>query len=129
MQGKSLKPLLEGTTKADDFRDAVYYHYYDYPAFHMVKKMYGVRTNRYKLIHVYDNIDEWELYDLQKDPHELSNLINDPGYKKVKDELLIKLDSLQAVYQVTKKEFEKAPKGKVDKAFEQFERLRGKPIE
>ncbi|MBB1489791.1 DUF4976 domain-containing protein, partial [Oceanospirillum sp. D5] len=56
MQGKSLKPLLTNTIKDEDFRDAIYYHYYDFPAFHMVKKMYGVRTNRFKLIHVYDDI-------------------------------------------------------------------------
>src|SRR5690606_8204475 len=47
MQGKSLRPLLENTLKDEDFRNAVYYHYYDYPAFHMVKKHYGIRTERY----------------------------------------------------------------------------------
>ena len=125
MQGKSFKPLLTSTMPSDDFRDAIYYHYYDYPAFHMVKKMYGVRTNRYKLIHVYDDIDEWELYDLQKDPQEVYNLIDDSDYADIKAELHKKLDSLQTVYQVTDKEFEQAPKDKVDKAYKQFERLRG----
>lgn len=66
MQGKSLRPLLEGTVNHDDFREAVYYHYYDYPAFHMVKKHYGIRTKRYKLMHFYDDIDTWELYDLEE---------------------------------------------------------------
>jgi uncharacterized sulfatase len=77
MQGKSLRPLLEGKVRRDDFRDAVYYHYYDFPAFHMVKKQYGVRTYRYKLIHFYDDIDTWELYDLELDPHEIQNRNDD----------------------------------------------------
>ncbi|MFI0430194.1 sulfatase [Mariniflexile sp. HMF6888] len=125
MQGKSLRPLLEGKQDFDDFRDAVYYHYYDYPAFHMVKKMYGVRTKRYKLIHVYDDIDAWELYDLEKDPHELKNLINDLAYQTIKAQLHKKLKALQADYKVTDKEFEQASPQSVERAFKQFEKLRG----
>lgn len=126
MQGKSLKNLLTSASTLDEFRDAIYYHYYDYPAFHMVKKMYGVRTNRYKLIHVYDDIDEWELYDLETDPQELNNLIDNPDYIGIKEELHKKLKSLQKQYKVTEKEFEQAPKVQVDRAYKQFERLRGK---
>lgn len=125
MQGKSLRALLEQKQKSEDFRDAVYYHYYDYPAFHMVKKMYGVRTKRYKLIHVYDDIDEWELYDLEKDPSELTNLINDAKYSDVKMILHKKLETLQAAYHVTNKEFEQASSKRVENAFKQFEKLRG----
>lgn len=125
MQGKSFKPLLNGTQNSDDFRDAVYYHYYDYPAFHMVKKMYGIRTKRYKLIHVYDDIDEWELYDLEKDPQELNNLINNTDYDGIESNLRLRLAELQKEYKVTEKEFEKASKEKVERAFKQFERLRG----
>ncbi|MFD0835294.1 sulfatase [Mariniflexile aquimaris] len=126
MQGKSLRPLLEQRQESEDFRDAIYYHYYDYPAFHMVKKMYGIRTNRYKLIHVYDDIDEWELYDLKKDPNELKNRIDDAEYGEVKSQLYNKLKSLQAMYQVSNKEFETAPKEAIDKAFKQFEKSRGR---
>lgn len=125
MQGKSLKPLLEGQTENEDFRDAVYYHYYDFPAFHMVKKMYGIRTNRYKLIHVYDDIDEWELYDLEKDPKEVDNLVNDPAYAVIKEQLHIKLKSLQESYCVTDKEFEQASKEQVSRNYKNFDRLRG----
>lgn len=125
MQGKSLKPLLTNTSNDNDLRDAVYYHYYDYPAFHMVKKMYGIRTKRYKLIHVYDDIDEWELYDLQTDPQELKNLINDVKYDKIEKELRVQLKELQKDYQVTAKEFEKADKASVDRANKNFEKLRG----
>lgn len=125
MQGKSLKPLLEQKLSPDDFREAVYYHYYDYPAFHMVKKMYGVRTKRYKLIHVYDDIDEWELYDLEKDPQELKNLVNNSEYKEVKKQLHELLAQLQTNYQVTSKEFEKAPSRSILNNYKQFEKLRG----
>lgn len=127
MQGKSLKPLVENKTKEKDFREALYYHYYDYPAFHMVKKMYGIRTENYKLIHVYDDIDEWELYDLKKDPKELNNLINDPKYDKIEADLKLKLKKLQQEYKVTDKEFEKASKESVEKNYKNFEKLRGNP--
>jgi arylsulfatase A-like enzyme len=129
MQGKSLKLLLEGKVNDEDFRDAVYYHYYDFPAFHMVKKQYGVRTNRYKLIHFYDDIDTWELYDLKSDPNENTNLINDGRYQSIKEKLLITLDSLQAVYNVTEKEFEKASRESIEKSYQDFKTLRGKEPE
>jgi uncharacterized sulfatase len=125
MQGKSLRPLLEGTIDADDFRDAVYYHYYDFPAFHMVKKHYGVRTKRYKLMHFYDDIDTWELYDLDEDPKEIHNQIDNPEYDAVEVQLRQKLNFLQKQYKVTMKEFVQAPKEDVEKAYKQFEKLRG----
>jgi len=53
--------------KTDKWRDAVYYTYYEYPAVHMVKRHYGIATERYKLIHFYYDIDEWEMYDLKTD--------------------------------------------------------------
>ena len=77
-------------------------------------------------IHIYDDIDEWELYDLEKDPQELKNLINDSDYDIIEAKLHKKIDSLQVLYKVTNKEFERAPKESVDKAYKQFERLRGK---
>ncbi len=125
MQGKSLRPLLDGEVSESEFRDVVYYHYYDYPAFHMVKKHYGVRTDRYKLIHFYDDIDTWELYDLEKDPMEINNLIDNPDYDKIETELTDKLLELQKKYKVTDKEFEQAPKDQVQRAYKQFEKLRG----
>ena len=127
MQGESFVGLLNGTIKEEDFRDVVYYHYYDYPAFHMVKKHYGIRTKRYKLIHFYDDIDTWELYDLERDPKEKTNLIMDSEYANILNEMHNKLDSVQRHYGVTQSEFKTAPKEKVDRAYEQFERLRGTP--
>lgn len=126
MQGESFKKLLDGTE--DDFKDAIYYHYYDFPAFHMVKRQYGVRTKRYKLIHFYDDIDTWEFYDLEKDPHEMHNAINDPEYADEIDMMHKKLDSLQKHYQVTDQEFETTPKEKVERTYKIFERLRGNAL-
>lgn len=129
MQGQSLRPLLTKKINDDDFRDAIYYHYYDFPAFHMVKKMYGIRTKRYKLIHVYDDIDEWELYDLKMDPKEINNLIADDSYTEIESELRLKLGILQEKYLVTDKEFEKASPESIQRSYKNFERLSGKPME
>jgi len=71
MQGASLVPLLKGE-QHEDWRDAIYYHYYEFPSVHMVSRHYGVRTERYKLMYFYQ-LDEWEFYDLQEDPDELTN--------------------------------------------------------
>lgn len=128
MQGKSLKPLLTNTVEDADFRDAIYYHYYDFPAFHMVKKMYGIRTDRYKLVHVYDDIDEWELYDLREDPSEINNVIDDEIYSEIKHLLKKRLAELQEQYQVTEKEFERASPEAIKRAYKNFERLRGQPM-
>src|SRR5690606_7689361 len=108
MQGESFVGVLKG--EQDDFKEAVYYHYYDYPAFHMVKRQYGVRTQRYKLIHFYDDIDQWEFYDLEKDPQELYNAIDDKNYAGTIALMHRKLDSLQQLYKVTDTEFETSSK-------------------
>lgn len=126
MQGRSFLGLLDGSR--DEFKDAVYYHYYDFPAFHMVKRQYGVRTKRYKLIHFYDDIDQWEFYDLKKDPHELHNAIDDEDYVEVIAKMHKKLDSLQSYYEVTDKEFETTPKEQVDRSYEVFKKLRRTPM-
>ncbi|MDE7470009.1 MAG: DUF4976 domain-containing protein, partial [Paramuribaculum sp.] len=97
MHGVSFAPLLRGEHPAD-WRDAIYYHYYEYPAEHMVKRHYGVRDSRYKLMHFYNDIDKWELYDLQSDPNELSNLYGQPGYEEVTKTMLKKLKKLQEEY-------------------------------
>lgn len=94
MQGTSLVPLFDENTP-DDWRKAIYYQYFEYPGWHAVKRHYGIRTERYKLIHFYYNIDEWELYDLMKDPNEMLNIYNDPDYQEVVDSLTVKLRLLQ----------------------------------
>ena len=64
-----------------------------------MKRHYGVRTDRYKLIHFYNDIDEWELYDLKEDPTEMHNLFGKPGYEKITEELKQELVKLQKQYQ------------------------------
>jgi len=101
MQGESLVPLLLGD---DDkwTRDAVYYHYYEYPAVHMVKRHYGVVTETYKLAHFYYDVDEWELYDRKKDPQELNNVYDDPKYARVVKKLKKQLAELRIKYKDSK---------------------------
>jgi len=98
MQGASLVPLLKGETPAD-WRKSVYYHYYEHPAVHMVHRHYGVRTDRYKLIYFY-TLDEWELFDLDKDPHELRSVYADPAYAKTVADLKTELERLRKLYRV-----------------------------
>lgn len=98
MQGLSLVPLLEGDRPAD-WRDAIYYQYFEFPGVHAVQRHYGVRTARYKLIHYY-LIDEWELFDLDRDPSELRSVHDDPGYATVRAELSDRLAALRLEYQV-----------------------------
>jgi arylsulfatase A-like enzyme len=97
MQGRSVLPLLLGRSVAG-WPGSVYYHYYEYPAVHMVKRHYGVRTRRYKLIHFTYDIDAWELYDLERDPSELQNVFGDPAYAAVRRELETELHRLRAFY-------------------------------
>ncbi|MBC30366.1 MAG: sulfatase [Muricauda sp.] len=97
MQGESLMPLLT-SNQGDWTRDAVYYHYYEYPAVHMVKRHYGIVTKDYKLAHFYYDVDEWELYDRKKDPQELNNVYNDSAYAEIVAELKLKLEALREQY-------------------------------
>jgi arylsulfatase A-like enzyme len=98
MQGRSLVPLLAGKTPGD-WRQSHYYHYYEFPAVHSVQRHYGVRTARHKLICFYQ-LDEWELYDLEKDPREMHNVYDDPQYAGVVRELKAELERLRRQYQV-----------------------------
>jgi len=97
MQGQSFRKVLQRKTPRD-WRKSMYYHYYEYPGAHSVKRHYGVRTRQYKLIHFYNDIDEWELYDLKKDPHEMKNVYNDSAYTKVAKDLKAELKKLRAQY-------------------------------
>jgi len=98
MQGSSLVPILEGETPGS-WRDAIYYQYHEFPGAHSVQRHYGVRTDRYKLIHYY-LIDEWELFDLEVDPDELQSVYGDASYMEVRQELESRLEELRAQYQV-----------------------------
>jgi arylsulfatase A-like enzyme len=93
MQGRSMVPVLKGKTPSN-WRKEHYYHYYEYPGSHMVKRHYGISTERYKLIHYYYDIDEWELFDLLNDPMEMRNVYNNPGYEAIKKQLHKRLSRL-----------------------------------
>lgn len=97
LQGESLVPLLKGE-KPDDWRTAIYYHYYEYPSVHMVPRHNGVRTFRYKLMHFYE-FDEWEFYDLKEDPDEKMNLYNNPEYAKQVKNMKRQLDKMIDYYE------------------------------
>lgn len=96
MQGESMMPLLTGKGKWT--RDAVYYHYYEYPAEHMVNRHYAIVTKDYKLIHYYFAEDKWELIDRKKDPNELKNVYDDPAYEKIRKDLHTRLEDLRKKY-------------------------------
>ena len=95
MQGQSLRPLMAATPPTA-WRDAIYYRYYEFPhGWHKVRPHYGVRTDRYKLIHFEGDMDVWELFDLQSDPNELDNLYDRPDYRAVQAALHERLDELR----------------------------------
>ena len=96
IQGESFRNIVN--QKTENGRDAIYYTYYEYPSVHMVKRHYGVRTERYKLMHFYYDIDEWELYDLEKDPTEMINLYGQKEYEEVQKKMHLRLSELREKY-------------------------------
>jgi len=106
MQGRSFRPLLAGHTPKD-WRKAMYYRYWMHLADHGIPAHYGIRTTRYKLIYYYgkplgsagalpkETPPEWELFDLEKDPHEMNSLYGDPKYAKIRKQLTDELYRLQ----------------------------------
>mgnify|MGYP000235831612 CR=1 FL=1 len=102
MQGESLVPLLTGKKEAWN-RDAVYYHYYEYPAEHAVKRHYGIATKAYKIIHFYHDVNTWELYDRKNDPNEVNNVFDDPKYATIVAEMKQKLKETRIKYKDSEK--------------------------
>jgi arylsulfatase A-like enzyme len=106
MQGRSFRPLLQGHTPKD-WRKAMYYRYWMHLADHGVPAHYGIRTTRYKLIYYYgkplgstgalpkETTPEWELFDLEKDPHEMNSVYGDPKYGKIQKQLTAEMYRLQ----------------------------------
>jgi arylsulfatase A-like enzyme len=100
MQGRSLAPLLKGTTPPD-WRKSFYYHYYEFPGPHSVRKHYGVVTDRYKLVHFYEpEMRYWELFDREKDPRELRSVYSQADYAPARKELEAELARLRAELKV-----------------------------
>ncbi|HEX3150007.1 MAG TPA: sulfatase, partial [Gemmataceae bacterium] len=87
LQGRSLVPVLKGQTPSD-WRKSFYYHYYEYPGPHSVHRHYGVVTERYKLVRFYElGENEWELFDLKTDPHEMTSVFGKPEYAEIQKQL------------------------------------------
>jgi arylsulfatase A-like enzyme len=110
MQGRSLAPLLRGDDTSD-WRKSFYYHFYeDGDADHRVAKHEGVTNGRAKLIHFY-TLGEWEMYDLEKDPHELANIYGKPDHAELQRSLHAELDRLRRELEVPPNEKEISRKG------------------
>ena len=93
IQGRSFASVLSGKSPRD-WRRSMYYRYYHYPGDHQVQQHYGVRTDRYKLI-FFHRLNQWELFDLAKDPHELNNVYAAPAYTRTVRELKSELERLR----------------------------------
>ena len=102
MQGKSFVGILEGETPKN-WQKAMYYHYYEFPFWHHVQPHYGIRTQKYTLAHFYYNIDVWELYDLEKDPTQMNNIIDDASYSPIIKDLKTQLKQLMITYENDKR--------------------------
>ncbi|MBN7809945.1 sulfatase [Algoriphagus sp. H41] len=116
MQGESMVPLLTGNEKKWT-REEVYYHYYEYPAEHMVQRHYAIITQEYKLVHFYFPEGRWELIDRKKDPLELHNYYDDPAYAQIRKELHAQLDKLRKKY----KDSAEISQGYIDRLIEDAE--------
>jgi arylsulfatase A-like enzyme len=124
MQGRSLVPVLKGQVPSD-WRKSFYYHYYEYPVPHRVRPHYGVVTARHKLVHFYGpDVDYWELFDLETDPHELKSVYDDPAYADVRQELAAELARLRTELKVPEVDDPWASGGRRDQ--QERRRQRGK---
>lgn len=95
IQGRSLLPLLKGSTK--DWRKSLYYAYYELGE-HAVPQHFGVRTQRHKLI-FFPETNEWNLFDLEKDPEEMRSVYDDPGYRDTRASLFAEFTRLRQQYE------------------------------
>lgn len=114
MQGRSLLPLFEGRRPAD-WRDAMYYRYYHDPGHHNTRAHYGIRTDTHKLIHFWKK-DQWECFDLVRDPHELRNIAEDPGQQAVVNALKQRLAQIKQQVGDTDQFSRDLPRDDVDQA-------------
>ena len=115
MQGRSLVPLLKGQTPSD-WRKSFYYHYYEFPGAHSVRRHYGVVDGRYKLIRFYEpDIDEWELYDVKRDPRELNSVYGQPDYSEIQKRLIAELTRLRAKLKVPEPDLPQTYRGGTDR--------------
>ena len=110
MQGRSFVSLMAGKTPSD-WRKAMYYRYY-HPGHHNVAAHYGIRTERYKLIY-FNKLDQWELYDLEKDPREMHNIYREAAYASIVTKLKREMQGLKKQLKDTDQFVESLPKDDV----------------
>ncbi len=115
MQGRSLVPLMKGQRPAD-WRESWYYRYYHDPGDHNTRAHYGVRTPTHKLIYYWKK-DQWELFDLVKDPNELNNIYSDPAQKDLVARLKAELYRLKKELKDDDKFADRQPPPGVDGPF------------
>lgn len=95
MQGRSLMPFFKGENPTG-WRTSFYYHYFEFPGPHSVRKHYGVVTDRYKLFHFYEpETNYWTLMDRESDPNEMTNVYGNSDYAKVQADLHAELTRLR----------------------------------
>ena len=100
MQGRSLVPVLKNNCEAvSGWRDAIYYAYYENAAVHAVPVHDGVRTEQYKLMY-FPRTREWNLFDLESDPQEMTSVHKDPGYAGILAGLQKRYRDLRQLYDV-----------------------------
>lgn len=100
IQGRSLREVVDGDAPTD-WREDIYYHYYEYgegPGNHAVRAHYGVKSGRYKLIRFYGDINQWEFYDLETDPNEMRNRIDEAAVQDHVAAMKARLLSLRERY-------------------------------
>ena len=96
LQGESFINIVNKTSS--EWRDAIYYTYYEYPSVHMAKRHYGIVNKEFKLSHFYYDVYEWELYDRINDPNEMNNVYNNPDYQDVVKKLTTELKEMRIKY-------------------------------
>ena len=112
MQGRSLVPILNGNTP-DDWRKVFYYQYYEYPGPHSVRRHYGVTDGRHKLIRFYEpDVDQWEMYNLASDPHELKSIYGNAEAADDQARLMAEMDRLRIELKVPENDPENSYRGR-----------------
>jgi arylsulfatase A-like enzyme len=114
MQGRSLVPLWKGETPPS-WRTSFYYRYYHDPGDHNTRAHYGVRTETHKLLYFWKK-DQWEMYDLLKDPEEVHNVYSEPGQKETVASLKMELYRLKKEVKDDDQFAERQPPAGVDGA-------------
>ncbi|MEP2776256.1 MAG: sulfatase/phosphatase domain-containing protein [Luteolibacter sp.] len=99
VQGKSLVPLFQSSAEPEGWREGIYY-FYSGEATHHVAAHDGVRNKRYKLMHFPDT-EEWNLFDLEKDPGEMKSVHQDPEYKQVIADMKELYSALRSEYRMS----------------------------